>query len=298
MLDMDIRRSWLILAVVATILAACDGGSKSRDAGSASTSTPAAPQTTVQDAAPDGATASRPVDSETLPYADVDEQLAYGYFAFPSDMIEPLPAVVLVHDWWGLNEETRSAANRLAAEGYMVLAVDLYGGDVVTNASEARTRTIAVVEDPAAVEENIRQAIDFMEEVAGAPTAGVVGWGFGGSWALQSAALFPERIDAAVVFYGQVSDDESRLSAIDAPVLAIFGGDDQSISAASIEAFEAAMGRLRKPLDIQVYPDAGHAFSDPARSKYDPGVAAAAWERMLGFLSQSLAAARADQAAP
>lgn len=291
MLDMDIRRSRLIVVIAVTILAGCDGPSKSRDENATPMEAPDSGRTPADNGVSDGIQPSRPVDSETLPYADVEKQLAYGYFAFPSDMVEPLPAVVLVHDWWGLNDDARAAANRLAAEGYMVLAVDLYGGEVVTNASAARDRTITVLEDPEAIEENIGQAIDFVEEFAGAPATGIVGWGFGGSWALQSAALFPERIDAAVVIYGQVSDDESRLSAIDAPVLAIFGGADRSISPESIGSFEAAMERLGNPLELEVYPDAGHAFADPARSKYDPGVAEQAWQRMLDFFTQSLASA-------
>ena len=291
--DTKFRERWLAVASAAAMLAACSGGDRG-DSGTRSQSGSAAPAAATPAPRPAGAdasvaaTPSRPVDSETLPYAEVEDQLAYGYFAFPSDMVEPLPAIVLIHDWWGLNEEARAAANRLAAEGYMVLAVDLYRGEVVSDAPAARDRTIAVLEDPAAVEDNLRQAIEFVEDVAGAPAVGAVGWGFGGSWALESAMLFPDSIAAVVVVYGQVSSDESRLADLEAPVLAIFGGADRSISQDTIDSFGAAMERLGNALEIEIYPDAGHAFADPARSKYDPGVAEAAWRRMLGFFAEAL----------
>ena len=230
----------------------------------------------------------RSVDAETLPYADVNERLVYGYFAFPSDMVEPLPAMLLVHDLWGLDEEMRKTANRIAAAGYIVLAVDLYAGETHADAALARQKAIAIVENPKSIEENIGQALDFVD-VAGAPSVGIAGWGFGGSYALNAGLTFADRIDAVVVFYGQVSSDADRLAALEAPVLGLFGAEDSTVTPESALEFGAAMNRLRKAAEVEIYPDAGHAFADPRRSQFDAEIAAAALTRMLDFLADALA---------
>lgn len=256
-----------------------------------------APEAAVPDAAPpvDAATEvvdpmpapDRPVDSELLPYADVREHLVYGYFAFPSDMVEPLPAVVLVHDWWGLNEVTRMAADRLAASGYMVLAIDMYAGETLDRADQARQRTISVLENPSDVEENVRQALEFVD-IAGAPSVGIVGWGFGGGWALNAALAFPGQIDAVALYYGQVGADTSRFGNLSTPVLGLFAESDRAVPVATVEAFAEATNLAGNPAEIEIYPDARHGFADPARSAYDPRLAARAWQRMLDFLAQTL----------
>lgn len=232
----------------------------------------------------------RAVDSESLPYAEVDDQLVYGHFAFPSDMIEPLPAIVIVHDWWGLNDHVLAEADRVAAEGYIVLAVDLYGGDVVDTPEAARAKMISVLENPDLVESNLRQALEFVG-VAGAPQVAMLGWGLGGGWSLDAARLFPAHVDATVVYYGRVSDDEDRLADIDSPVLGLFGERDRGIKVETVRRFEAAMHRLRKDLTLQIYEDIGHGFADPARANYRADIAAAAWQQTMDFLAANLSSA-------
>ena len=230
----------------------------------------------------------RPVDAETLPYADVDERLVYGHFAFPSDMIEPLPAVIVVHDWWGLNDDTRAAANRLASYGYMVLAIDLYGGDIVDDIDAARRKVIPVIENPQHVEANLRQALGFLE-IAGAPKSAVLGWGFGGRWSLNAAMWFPDEVDAAIVYYGQVTNDEEVLQLINGPVLGLFGERDRSVTPETVTEFGEAMERLGKDITIHSYPRTGHAFADPARPTFDPEIDADASRRTAEFLATALA---------
>ena len=227
------------------------------------------------------------VDSETLPYADVDDELAYGYLAYPSGMVEALPAVVMIHEWWGLNDNVRAMANRLAAEGYMVLAVDLYGGETAATPAEARRKMLDVVENPGIARENLRQALGFLK-TAGAPAIASLGWCFGGGWSLNAAMLFPEDVDASVIFYGQVTDDAEKLHAIDGPLLGLFGAEDRGIRVESVKAFEAALQRLRKEHEIHIYPGVGHAFANPTGNNYNSDAADDAWQRTVDFLAANL----------
>jgi carboxymethylenebutenolidase len=243
----------------------------------------AAPDAAVRDA--DQTAIS--VDTELLPYAEIGDVLYYGHFAFPSDMIEPLPAIVLIHDVWGLNDNIREMANRIAASGYMVLAVNLYGDEATTDVVEARALTIKVVEDPESAADNIRQALDFVG-VAGAPGKAALGFGLGGTWSLNAAQQFPDQIDAVVTYYGQVTADEGRLAGIEAPVLGFFGAKDPAVSVTSVTDFEAAMRRLGKQPTVQIYSDVGHAFADPSRRDFDADSAADAWQRTMDFLTENL----------
>ena len=90
-----------------------------------------------------------------MPYAEVEDELVYGYFVAPADMFEPLPAVIMIHEWWGLNDNVRAQADRLAAAGYIVFAVDLFGGKTATTPSAARELMLTVVEDPESADENL-----------------------------------------------------------------------------------------------------------------------------------------------
>ena len=133
----------------------------------------------------------REVTAESLAYAEVGNELVYGHFAFPADMIEPLPAIIMIHEWWGLNDNIRSMAERLAGEGYIVLAVDLFGGTTAEDPDAARQLMLAAVEDPASVSANIEQAYSFVNDTAGAPAIASLGWCFGGGWSLNAAMMLP-----------------------------------------------------------------------------------------------------------
>ena len=230
------------------------------------------------------------VISERLPYGEVADELVYGHFVFPADMIEPLPAVIVIHEWWGLNDNVRAMADRLAAEGYIVLAVDLYGGDVATTPDEARRRMSRVVENQDRASENIRQAYEFVSTTAGAPRIASLGWCFGGGWSLTTAMLFPDELDAAVIYYGQVTADEDALRPLNMPLLGLFGGADQGIPVASVNAFKDALGHLRKDHEVYIYPDAEHAFANPTGTAYKQDAAEDAWQKTLTFLGRTLVA--------
>ena len=231
---------------------------------------------------------ARPIVSERLAYAEVNNELVYGHFVFPEDMVEPMPAVIMIHEWWGLNDNIRAMADRLAGEGYIVLAVDLFAGSVATSREQARQQMLKVVENPTEANENLRQAYEFVSQTAGAPRIGSMGWCFGGGWSLNAAMLFPEELDAAVIYYGQVTDDADKLLPISAPILGLFGAKDQGIPVDSVRSFEAALERLRKNHTIHIYPGAEHAFANPTGNAYNAEAAEDAWQKTLEFLDLHL----------
>jgi carboxymethylenebutenolidase len=230
----------------------------------------------------------RDVIAERLPYAEVGDQLVYGHFVFPAEMVEPLPAVIVIHEWWGLNDGVRAMADRIAAQGYIVLAVDLFAGKTAEEPSGARKLMLEVVENPGPANENILQAYQFVSDTAGAPAIASLGWCFGGGWSLNAALLLPEDLDAAVIYYGQVTADEERLQPLDVPLLGIFAENDNGIPVQSVTAFEDALERLRKDHDIRIYPDVGHAFANPSGRNYDAAAAADAWSLTMEFLERHL----------
>jgi carboxymethylenebutenolidase len=247
-----------------------------------------AEDTTEPSPAAELAPARAVISDPKMPYAEVGDVLVYGYFAAPADAFEPLPAIIMIHEWWGLNDNVRAMADRLAGEGYMVLAVDLYHGKTADSPAAARGLMLEVVEDPESANENIRSAYEFLT-TAGAPRIGSLGWCFGGGWSLNTAQLFPDELDATVIYYGQVTGDEEKLRPINTPILGLFGADDTGIKVASVEAFRGALERLRKEHEIHIYPGVGHAFANPTGTNYNAEAATDAWARTLDFLGRHLA---------
>lgn len=228
------------------------------------------------------------VADEKLAYAEVVEELSYGHFVIPADMVEPYPAILVIHEWWGLNEGVRAMANRLAGLGYIVLAVDLFGGETAATPAEARKLMLDVVENPDVATENIRQAYEFLRDTAGAPRIASLGWCFGGGWSLNAALLFPNELNAAVIYYGQVTDNEANLRRLNVPILGIFGNEDKAIPVESVKSFEKALMNLEKKYDIEIYPGVGHAFANPTGTNYNAEAAGKAWEKTVAFLDSHL----------
>jgi len=228
------------------------------------------------------------VADEKLAYAEVVEELSYGHFVIPADMVEPYPAILVIHEWWGLNEGVRAMADRLAGLGYIVLAVDLFGGETAATPAEARKLMLEVVENPDVATENIRQAYEFLRDTAGAPRIASLGWCFGGGWSLNAALLFPNELNAAVIYYGQVTDNEANLRRLNVPILGIFGNEDKAIPVESVKSFEKALMNLEKKYDIEIYPGVGHAFANPTGTNYNAEAAGKAWEKTVAFLDSHL----------
>lgn len=223
-----------------------------------------------------------------------------GYFAHPSERTgkpttgaevspAPLPGIIVIHEWWGLNDNVKAMTRRLAGEGYQALAVDLYGGAVADTPEAAKKLMGAVMAHREAAAAILRRADEFLKQ-RGAPKVGVVGWCFGGAWSLAAALDLQQEIDAAVVYYGQPEKDRARLERLHAPLLGFFGADDQSIPAAAVREMEATLKQLSKQVEIHVYDGAGHAFANPSGTNYRPAAAEDAWRRTVAFFKQYLKA--------
>jgi len=292
---MDMQHNWrsvFLLAAAVSLVSACDIGGPSSagsQTGSAEQSVGANPGARPSDAnGGESGVTQRPVVAETLPYAEVNEQLVYGHFAFPADMVDPLPGMIVIHERWGLDDGTRQLAEQLAGQGYVVLAVDLFGGISAADVGSARALMVQVVENPELANENIRQAYQFLVDSGQAPRIGALGWSFGGNWALNAGLLFPDDLDAAVIYYGQVSNNEDRLRSLNVPILGLFGENDRGVTVDTVTEFEQVLENLGKTYEIEIYAGVGHAFADPTSSNYHPEIAGLAWARMLAFLDRYL----------
>lgn len=200
----------------------------------------------------------------------------------------PFPGIVVIHEWWGLNDHIKHWADRLAADGYAAIAVDLYGGTVATTSDEANAAMLAVDETRAL--EVLHAAFDFLGEDARvmAPRRGCVGWCFGGGWSLRLALTEPD-LDAAVIYYGRLVDDPAELGKIHAAVCGIFGNLDQGIPPEAVSGFEKGLEAAHVTHEIHRY-DANHAFANPSGARYEPEAAEAAWSVVREFLARNLKA--------
>ncbi len=229
------------------------------------------------------------VTAQPVTYATVADQAMTGWLAQPTDGPPPTAGIIAIHEWWGLNENIKATAERLAGEGYAVLAVDLYGGVVTDNPDQARQQVQQVRQQPATAQANLQQAYQYLVNELGAEQVGTIGWCFGGAWSLQTAILLPQDIDATVIYYGQLVTDADTLQPLTMPILGIFGAADTSIPLDTVRSFEATLQDLGKTVQIEVYPDAGHAFANPSGQRYQPEAAAAAWQSTLTFFQTYLA---------
>ncbi len=210
---------------------------------------------------------------------------ASGYLALP-DGAGPFPAVLVIQEWWGLDSHIMSLCERLTEAGFLALAPDLYHGAVASEPDAARKLAMDLAL-PAAVAEMVA-AINYLCGRADVRAIGAVGFCMGGGLALALSGATP-RVGPVVAFYGARSLTPQQARQIGGPVLAIFGGRDDSIPAEQRAALEAVLAEQGVPHEIVVYPDSQHAFMNDTRpASYDPAAAADAWRRMIEFLQHGM----------
>ena len=200
----------------------------------------------------------------------------------------PFPAIIVIHEYWGLNDWVKEQASKLADQGYEALAIDLYRGKVATTPDMAHEIMRGVPEDRA--KRDLHAAFEFLQSQPNVKKTriGAIGWCMGGGYSLDVALQEP-ALAADVINYGHLATDPSALEKINAPILGLFGGQDQGITPDDVHKFEAAMKKMGKKIDIKIYDDAGHAFENPNnKTGYRAADAADAWKRTLDFLATNL----------
>jgi carboxymethylenebutenolidase len=198
--------------------------------------------------------------------------------------------VIALHEWWGLNDWVKMQATSLAANGYVVMAVDLYRGKVTENPSEARKLKRGLPEDRAIRDMNAAFHHLATRSDVDSKHIGSIGWSMGGSFAIQLAIHEP-RMAACVVNYGVLPADLVDVKRINAQVLVNCGARDRGIPPSRVRAFEKLMKAAGQSADVKIYTGAGHAFENPSnKSGYRPEAAADAWCRTLSFFSKTIKA--------
>ena len=225
-------------------------------------------------------TGNHDITSESVNYF----QSIHGYLARPS-ADGNFPGVVLIHEWWGLNQNIKDMANNLASHGYVVLAVDLYNGKVATTSDEARQLISSYDVDQGI--QNMNAAVSYLQENYSTEKIGSIGWCFGGGQSLN-LALNNDKMDATVIYYGTVTSNVETLSSISWPVLGIFAELDKGITANSVNEFESALDELSIPNEIYIYPGVDHAFANPSGERFAPDATQNAWQKTLDFLKTNL----------
>jgi carboxymethylenebutenolidase len=225
-------------------------------------------------------------DSKTVSYKSGDETVS-GVLYRPAGK-GPFPALIVIHEWWGLNDWVKEQASKLADQGYESLAIDLYHGKVATTPDEAHQIMRGVPEDRA--KRDLHAAFEFL---ASQPSVkkdriGAIGWCMGGGYALDVALQEP-TLAAAVINYGHLATDPGALKKINAPILGLFGGQDKGITPDDVHKFGDALDKMGKHITVKIYDDAGHAFENPNNKEgYRAADAADAWKRTVDFLASTL----------
>lgn len=220
------------------------------------------------------------VKSEFVTYFEETQ----GYLARPTSEGE-FPGVVMIHEWWGLNENIKDMAEKLASHGYVVLAVDLYNGNVASTSEEAR-QLIGSFDSKMGVE-NMNSAASYLIENYNSEKLGSIGWCFGGGQSLN-LAINNENMDATVIYYGQLVTETEQLSSIEWPVLGIFAELDNGIPPEKVREFETTLNELEISNEIHIYSGVDHAFANPSGDRYAPDESKDAWQKTLQFLNANL----------
>jgi carboxymethylenebutenolidase len=219
---------------------------------------------------------------------------ASGYLVYPANATtgisgKKLPAVIMIHEWWGLNDNIKTMANTLAKQtGYVVLAVDFFKGQSTKDSKQAMQLVGGVTANPQEAISNLQSAVNYLISLPFVNSSKIssIGWCFGGGQSLQ-LALHSEQhpLFATILYYGTpLVTDKQELSKIKWPVLGFFGDSDQSIPLSQINSFKSALESNGITNQIHIYKGLEHAFANPSGANYAPQQTADAWEKTLAFL--------------
>jgi carboxymethylenebutenolidase len=225
-------------------------------------------------------------DGKSVSYKSGDEAVQ-GVLYTPAGK-GPFPAIIVIHEWWGLNDWVKDQASKLADQGYEALAIDLYRGKVATTPDMAHEIMRGVPEDRA--KRDLHAGFEFLQSQPNVKKdrIGAIGWCMGGGYSLDVALQEP-TLAADVINYGHLATDPEALKKINAPILGLFGGQDQGIPSADVRKFGETLDKMGKKVEVKIYDDAGHAFENSNnKTGYRADDAADAWKRTVDFLAANL----------
>lgn len=221
---------------------------------------------------------------ETVSIKTADGRTVSGALARPE--ATAAPAVMLIHEWWGLNDQIKAVAAAYAENGYLALALDMYDGKVAADDDRDAAKALMQAVD---AERGVGTVVAWSEWLrdhdAGSGKLGTVGWCFGGGWSLNAAISTP--VDACVIYYGRVNKTAEQVSSLSGPVQGHFATRDSFINAEMVGGFEKAMDQAGKTYETYWY-EADHAFANPTGARYDDEDAKLAWARTMTFLAKHL----------
>ena len=230
--------------------------------------------------------AAVPPKTQTVQFKSGDEMIN-GFLALP-DSPGRHPGIIVIHEYWGLTDWAKQQTEKLAAAGYVALAVDLYRGAITTDPQKASELSRTTPRDRAL--RDLEAGFDFLAARSDVNKAkiGSIGWCMGGGYSFQLAVNEP-RLAACVVYYGPPPTDPASIAKIKAPILGNFGGDDRVVQPEAVKAFETAATGAGKSVDIKIYDGAPHAFANENNKVgYRPAATADAWSRSTAFLGKTL----------
>jgi carboxymethylenebutenolidase len=243
----------------------------------------------------DASNAGVDLENRTVNYFDQ----AKGYLVYPitsnenksniNNKNDTFPAVIMIHENKGLNDNIKNMANLLARNGYVVLAVDLFKGEVTTDRNRSSELTQYVRDNQDIATANLKSAVKYVSSLPNVNAEEIVslGWCFGGAQSLQLALNSQDHpLAATIIYYGRLVTDNATLANIKWPVLGIFGDQDRSIPVDTVKAFESALNSIGIPNEIYIYKGVGHAFANPSGENYAPKETQDAWQKTLSFLEK------------
>src|SRR5271157_2318548 len=224
-------------------------------------------------------------DSHPVSYKSGDETV--NAILYTPQGKGPFLALVVIHEWWGLNDWVKEQASKLADQGYVALAVDLYRGKVATTPDEAHEIMRGVPSDRA--NRDLLAASSYLrsQKNVSPGKVGSIGWCMGGGYSLDLAIADP-KLKASVINYGHLASDKATLQNVNAAILGIFGGQDKGIPVDDVKKFQSDLQALGKTAEIKIFPDAGHGFENQNNPNYRADDAKQAWELTTSFLAKYL----------
>ena len=228
---------------------------------------------------------SATISAEVI-YGQSGDQLHKGYLSQPEN-IKAKSGLIVIHEWWGLNEDIHLMADQLAGLGYHSLAVDLYDGKSAEGVREAFQLMTGLSKNEDAALANLKEAYDYLTNELGVEKVGIIGWCLGGKWSLRGSLMLPNEIDATVIYYGSLIDDREQLATLEMPIIGFVGTKDRPYINQFIQ-FDKDLKALNKDYSVHFYEGAGHAFANASGTAYEPEAAEDSWKKTVDFLAAHL----------